>query len=223
MHHSLDFEGSETAVERSESQACQDLFVLAATGGQKNGYFLEVGASDGKSLSNSYMLEKYFGWRGVSLDIDLKSKLSFMRRLRKSRFVLGDALQTDYQRFVEVGDLPQVVDYLSIDIEPMTNTLAALKAVLKTTLRFRVITYETDWYDPDMPRAVSDAVRAESRELLQNAGYLAVAKDVCASAEHDPFEDWWVDATLIDASRLETMLTVFRDGRTGRQLLGLER
>ena len=222
MYPSLHFHNSETALARSESQACQDLFVLVATGGLKNGHFLEVGASDGRSLSNSYLLEKYFGWRGLSIDIDKRSKWSFMRHLRRSRFILGDATETDYQSFVETGVLPEIVDYLSIDIEPMTNTLSALRKVLDSSLRFKVITYETDWYDPATPREVADAVRFESRELLQKAGYSLLAKDVCVSGEHDPFEDWWVDTSRIDASRLEAMTSVFRDRRTGRQLLGIQ-
>ena len=222
MHEALTFSNYEHALASSKSQACQDLFVLAATDGLRSGSFLEIGASDGRALSNTYMLEKHFGWRGVSIDLDWKSRLSFLFRARNAHFISGDATQTDYSSLIHNGILQETVDYLSIDIETMTNTLAALKRVLVSGFTFSVITYETDWYDPNTPRQTADDVRAESRELLEGAGYVAVAKDVCASDDLDPFEDWWVYPSRISPSRLETMISVFNERRTGPQLLGIE-
>ena len=49
----------------SESQLCQDLFVLAETGLKTNGYFVEFGATNGVELSNTYLLEKRFNWNGI--------------------------------------------------------------------------------------------------------------------------------------------------------------
>lgn len=50
---------------KSEAQLFQDLFALDETNFKQNGYFVEFGATNGKSLSNSYVLEKYFGWNGI--------------------------------------------------------------------------------------------------------------------------------------------------------------
>ena len=49
---------------KSKSQISQDLFVLYFTQQKKNGYFIEIGACDGKHLSNSFALEKR-GWTGI--------------------------------------------------------------------------------------------------------------------------------------------------------------
>ena len=49
---------------KSKSQISQDLFVLYFTRQKKNGYFIEIGACDGKHLSNSFALEKK-GWSGI--------------------------------------------------------------------------------------------------------------------------------------------------------------
>ena len=49
----------------SEAQLFQDLFVIEKTNFKKNGFFVEFGATNGKSLSNSYLLEKYFSWDGI--------------------------------------------------------------------------------------------------------------------------------------------------------------
>jgi FkbM family methyltransferase len=50
----------------SRSQLMQDLFVLSELGECRDaGFFVEFGASDGESLSNSWLLEKRLGWKGI--------------------------------------------------------------------------------------------------------------------------------------------------------------
>ena len=49
----------------SQSQLKQDIFVLFETEFKRNGYFVEFGATNGISLSNTYLLEKHFNWSGI--------------------------------------------------------------------------------------------------------------------------------------------------------------
>jgi FkbM family methyltransferase len=49
----------------SNSQIFQDLFVLQVLNEKRNGYFVEFGATDGVFLSNSFLLERDYGWRGI--------------------------------------------------------------------------------------------------------------------------------------------------------------
>ena len=51
--------------ERSHSQIFQDLFVIRTLSGKRAGFFCEFGATDGVSLSNSCLLEREYGWRGI--------------------------------------------------------------------------------------------------------------------------------------------------------------
>lgn len=50
---------------KSKSQMKQDLFVLLELDFLKNGFFVEFGATNGFDLSNTYLLEKEFGWNGI--------------------------------------------------------------------------------------------------------------------------------------------------------------
>ena len=52
----------------SRAQLRQDLFALAAVGPDKPNFFVEFGATNGVSLSNSFLLETKFFWRGILVE-----------------------------------------------------------------------------------------------------------------------------------------------------------
>tara|TARA_B100000029_G_scaffold484109_1_gene535963 strand:+ start:1777 stop:2556 length:780 start_codon:yes stop_codon:yes gene_type:complete len=52
-------------LELSKSQTRQDLFVLSELNLKKKGFFVEFGATDGVTFSNTYLLEKEFGYKGI--------------------------------------------------------------------------------------------------------------------------------------------------------------
>ena len=52
-------------MKESQSQFFQDLVALHYSSYKRNGYFIEIGAGDGKDGSNTYLLEKNFNWSGI--------------------------------------------------------------------------------------------------------------------------------------------------------------
>ena len=52
-------------VARAQGQLFQDLWVLFELGDLQPGYFVDFGATNGVTMSNSHLLEKHHGWQGI--------------------------------------------------------------------------------------------------------------------------------------------------------------
>jgi hypothetical protein len=50
------------------SQHGQETWVLETLKNKKNGYFIDLGAGDWKNLSNTYLLESEYDWRGILIE-----------------------------------------------------------------------------------------------------------------------------------------------------------
>ena len=61
-HHSVNLLES---LRQSKSQLGQDLFTLSVCNFKRGGFFVEFGATNGIDLSNTYLLEKKYGWSGI--------------------------------------------------------------------------------------------------------------------------------------------------------------
>ena len=62
---SLSLEQAMDIVEKSKSENGQDIFALTAAAMKRRGFFVEFGATNGVNGSNTYLLEKEFGWEGI--------------------------------------------------------------------------------------------------------------------------------------------------------------
>ncbi len=191
------FPGSDSITENF-SQAHQDMFVLTMLDGKRNGTFLEIGAFDGRMISNTFLLERDFSWNGVSIDIEKSALNSFNANGRTAEFILGDALRLDYKKILSDRFPDGRIDYVMIDIEPTEKSLECLKKMPLDEFRFSVITYETDFYDPSTPADLKNYIREESRKVLESNGYLLLVGDVCNGSSEFPFEDWYVDGEIVN-------------------------
>ena len=65
----------------SVSQLGQDIWVLSNTNFKRGGFFVEFGATNGILLSNTWLLEKEFGWQGICAEPNPK----FFSQLKHNR------------------------------------------------------------------------------------------------------------------------------------------
>ena len=190
------FPGSKN-IERNYSQVYQDMFVLTMLNGKRNGKFLEIGCDDPTYLSNTKLLEEW-GWTGISIDRDAADTAKWAGQ-RKATVMTADALSLNYDELLQDD-----YDYLQIDIEPPTQSFAALLRMPFEKRKFAVITFEHDDFRSE------DGVRERSRSYLRSHGYVMVVGDI-APAPYDNFEDWWIHPDLVDPKIVAKM----RDDREG--------
>lgn len=57
------------------SKEGQELWVLEVLKNKRNGFFVDIGAGDGIQGSNSYLLEKEFGWNGICVDANPNERI----------------------------------------------------------------------------------------------------------------------------------------------------
>lgn len=163
---------------------------------KKNGFYVEVGGYDSKSLSNTYVLETEYSWKGFALEID-ETKASKYTYERSNPCIAADAITFDYLKAFEEFNAPKQIDYLQLDIEPAPNTLACLYKI-PMNYRYSVITFEHDLYADSQRHSV---VKNSAREYLQGFGYKLVVSNVYAPKNNpSPFEDWYVDPNVVNES-----------------------
>lgn len=182
------------------SQAGQDEWVLSKI---KRGYFVDIGAYDGIQTSNTYALEKA-GWKGICIE----GNLEIFKLLQKNRSSINvHAAVTDHKGTIEFGidkigkgievpcdtlnnilkdnNCPDVIDYLSIDIEG--HELTVFNS-FDFSYRIRLMTVEHNLYC-DGPEK-----KDKLFELLTERGFKRVAEDVkCLDPNYylKPYEDWY--------------------------------
>jgi len=185
-------------IKQNYSQAFQDLFVLAALNGKRNGTYLEIGCYDPVILSNTLLLEQW-GWTGCAVDHSKEFIDKMAAYPRKCFLSLNDGTTLDYRALLDNNGMPDRIDYASIDIEPNPQTLAALRLALEANRRYSVITFETDIYAGNVLGNSVD-VLPQSRAVLMEHGYELIAGNISAFEDDDhPFEDWYFDASYFSA------------------------
>lgn len=191
------FPGSET-IERGYGQVMQDIFILAALNGKRNGTYLEIGSCFAYRGNNTVLLEQQFGWTGVGIEYDEKYVHDY-RAHRKNPVLHQDALETDYDDILSSLAVDGTIDYLQLDCDPPNITYSIMEKIPFDKYKFAVITYEHDHY-LDMTKSY----REKSRKFLTDRGYVLVVPNVSPD-DMTPFEDWWVHPDLVDSETISKM------------------
>jgi len=146
------------------SQEGQDDILLGILEHKRNGSFVDLGGSNGVTSSNTYLLEKKYGWTGVCIEANPR----FYRQLvRNRRCWTVNAVVADSERSVQFNDdgctghidetgrsvqalplarilddlaFPSTIDYLSLDVEGFEEEV--LIAFPFDRYRFRVMSIE---------------------------------------------------------------------------------
>ena len=139
-------------------------FVVDTLKGKCDGTFLDIGCCDYKDISNTYYLETELNWKGIAIDIDCNHRQGWIDNRPNSIFVCTDATTLDYSELLLQNNMPKIIDYLSLDLEPPVLTLKALEKLFETDYIFRVVTFETDYYRQQDTRDIS-------RKLFESRGY----------------------------------------------------
>lgn len=80
------FEFAISRVLHAQGQLFQDLWALYELDGKRDGYFVEFGATNGITMSNSHVLEHHYGWQGICAEPnpDFHERLARERNCRVS-------------------------------------------------------------------------------------------------------------------------------------------
>jgi FkbM family methyltransferase len=95
----------------ADTQLNQDIFALLINRFRK-GYFVEIGANDGFTLSNTLYLEENFGWTGLLVEANPKYLTSLSRR--RNSYVINKAIsdRSGMLEFIDGGLYGGLSEYL---------------------------------------------------------------------------------------------------------------
>lgn len=161
----------------------QDSFVYQYIGNKLAGHFLEVGSAMPVINNNTYLFESRFQWKGILIENDPNFVVQ-LRAKRSNPVVSEDATTIDYSKLFQKFNVPKRLDYLSLDIDPPSGTLAVLERLPLKEYTFTCVTFEHDRYH------FGNSVAKKSREIFQDHGYTMFKKDHECPA--GPFEDWYI-------------------------------
>jgi len=182
----------------SYSQVFQDVFVHTLIG--DTGYFLDLGAGDpeGGLNSNTLLLEQK-GWDGICVDGHAHHIKNRVDASIRSSAVCAFVPQTTIKEILDNHNAPKVLDYVSVDIEPVSIT--ALHNFPFEEYEFKVMTFEHDLY------LRGPAQKIESHDILTRKGYVLLCNnvnvpDVLGFGKY--FEDWWVNPKYFSEEFIQT-------------------
>ena len=185
----------------SQARENQDRFAVAVLDGKTNGTYVEVGGYLPIEWSNTFMLEKEFGWTGISLELFEKFS-SQWNGVRSNNCITCDATKVDLNSLIDENNLPKIIDFLQLDIDPAVSTFKVLENIDFDKHSFRIITFEHDVYRG----GDTIEIRDKSREILQSHGYTLLIPDV----RHGDlkFEDWYIKEDLMPSDTWKRFIGV---------------
>jgi hypothetical protein len=185
-------------INRSYSEAWQDMFVLTLFDGMREGKYIEIGSGYPIYANNTYLLEREFGWRGIS--IDNQRKFTQKHILHRSHTALyADATTCDYIDLSQRCGFGDFFEYLSVDCGDPIVSLSALEKVITSGIRFGAVTFCHENH-----KHPESGVRMSARDVMRKNGYRLLVSNV-SYGDSDEYEDWFVDGKRFNHQVLESL------------------
>jgi hypothetical protein len=152
------------------------MFVLSLLDGKRNGTYLEIGGDDGKAISNTYLLETEFDWTGLAFE-----------------WLEGTENPTSgWKGYLVNRKNPCLCE----DATKADYAKLLKKYKFPKQIDFLQVDIEPAQQTLDALKAIPHNDYRFSVICFETAIYLG-------ANENNPFEDWWVDPTVVDAERVK--------------------
>jgi len=187
----------------------QDLCVYLLLGDK--GYYVDIGSGNGEGApcaSNTAWLEE-MGWTGLLLDIDQKFIEEAKIFRPNSKCIREDAFNVDYKKLFDRIGTPKVIDYLTIDVDPMGNIQApCVQAFAKFPFEdydFKFLTIEHDLYNPHGPFQ-----KQILQNYMKNKPYRLFAEDVALAYNGKRYlEDWYINPKFYNDFKIKDIENLY--------------
>lgn len=116
----------------SYSQLGQDLEVIKFYNNKTNGYFIEIGASDGLTISNTYLLETKYNWKGICCE-PIPNKFQKLVKNRKNSICYKEAVynQSGLTVTFDISNKCNLLSGISNHIDRHKHKVDSNKRVIK--------------------------------------------------------------------------------------------
>jgi FkbM family methyltransferase len=206
------------------SQVGQDAWVHSVVGDKRNGYFIELGASDGLYLSNTYFFEKTLNWNGICIE----PNPTFHTKLQENRncHIAHNCVSSENDKEVEFslcghasGTLatagPFTLSNETIRIK--TKTLDSILAQFNAPQRIDYLSLDVEGHELEILKNfpfdkyqfncitvehnephTGPAMQQDLRTLLTTNGYHFIkGNDDVHKWNHGPIDDFYIHSSLI--------------------------
>jgi len=206
-----------------KSQIGQDKWVESVLGGKRDGFFIELGASDGVEYSNTFYFEKTLGWNGIAIEPNplFHAALKRNRNCNICQVCVSDK-DDDVIDFAVCGHASGAVSTAG----PFTNKkdlikvpTKSMRSILKQYSAPSIIDYlslDVEGHEYEVLKSfpfedyvlrcitvehnephVGSEMRLKLRHLLESKGYLFVkGNDDVMGWGHGPIDDFYIHNSM---------------------------
>tara|TARA_Y100000389_G_C17418738_1_gene495344 strand:+ start:515 stop:1249 length:735 start_codon:yes stop_codon:yes gene_type:complete len=179
------------------SQVGQDINIIDYFKKKENGYFIDIGATNGIDINNTYLLEKKYGWNGICIE----PQRSYWNDLIKNRNCHTDnsllysqkGIEFDFSEADTLGGITQHIDKHfeaknSNQVKMITNTLNNILDKYNAPTTIDYMSLDTEGSELEILKGLDmdkykiryiniehnyvEPRRTDIRKLLESKGYI---------------------------------------------------